>query len=271
MTNDLHRALTRLVGEYGQIPDDILVRFDCARREWIDSQTRPVINFFLFAVLENTEKRRTNFETVRGNGIALKRMWPRRIDLHYMVSVLTTDVQDEHDILWRLLAVLMKFEELPREIFPEPGETEACVTARISNDDDVSRFVDIWGALGTPPHPSLHYVVTAPLDLEVVLRSPLVLTQTTRYTTGARCDEMADAHIRIGGTVRDKDGRPIGGVEVKVAGFAGEGSYTGNDGRFVLRGLPRGPVSLDVCHTGGIQRHLIPGVPQETYDITLDQ
>ena len=44
--------------------------------------------------------------------------------------------------------------------------------------DEGRRLLDVWSGLGVTPHPAIYYVVTAPLDLDVIVRSPLVLTRT---------------------------------------------------------------------------------------------
>src|SRR5215471_11999682 len=105
MLNDIHRAVRQLLHSYGRIdPLDVDVKFDTPSDEWVSSLTRPTISIFLFDVQENTEKRESDMQLLRRNGKAERRMPPRRIDLCYMVSALTADVEDEHELLWHVLA-----------------------------------------------------------------------------------------------------------------------------------------------------------------------
>ena len=120
MLTDLHAALETLINKYSQVsPEEVDVRFEAPTKDWLASLTRPTINLFLFDVQENTEKRETNVQTVRSNGKAERRLPPRRFDLRYMVSALATEIADEHDLLWRMLATLMKYQQLPHEVLPE--------------------------------------------------------------------------------------------------------------------------------------------------------
>ena len=100
MLAELHTSLQQLLYDYGRIPAlDVDVRFEPPRREWVASLTRPTLDFFLFDVQENTELRHTNLQATRGATSTTYRVPPRRFDLRYMVSALTTIVEDEHLLL----------------------------------------------------------------------------------------------------------------------------------------------------------------------------
>src|SRR5947208_13954480 len=100
----IHNTLQRLIYERGRInPNEVGIQFEAPTRERIDKLTRPTVNLFLFDLQENTELRQSNYEVTRNNGRAERRLVPRRFDLRYMVSALTTSVEDEHQLLWRVL------------------------------------------------------------------------------------------------------------------------------------------------------------------------
>src|SRR4051794_23733026 len=104
MLTDLQIKLTQLLYERGHIdPAHVDIRFHAPTKEWLASLTRPTIDLFLFDLKENTEKRQTQMEPVRGNGRFERRMPARRIDLFYMVAALASEVEDEHALLWRVL------------------------------------------------------------------------------------------------------------------------------------------------------------------------
>ena len=272
MLSTIHNAVEQLLHQQGQIEiDEVDIRFEAPTKDWIASLTRPTINLFLFDVQENTEKRETNVQTVRSNGKAERRMPPRRFDLRYMVSALTTEIEDEHQLLWRVLTTLMRYQQLPQEVLPESLRSlEPPLTARIANKEEGSNFLDIWSALGTPPHPALGYIVTVPLDLDIAIQAPIVLTRTTRYRRTTRDEVTMETAIHIGGIVRSKEGQPLNGLNVKLDSSANNGSTTDDSGRYVLR-VPGGPVSLSVLQHGKIQKRVKLKVPSDSYDIVLDE
>ena len=85
----------------------------------MDRLVRPTVSLFLFDLVENTEMRQSNFPVTRASDHAERRMPPRRVDLRYMVSALTTEIEDEHRLLWRVLATLLKYPQVPDELLPE--------------------------------------------------------------------------------------------------------------------------------------------------------
>jgi hypothetical protein len=270
MLTQLHDTLRALLHAGGIPPAEVDVRFEAPVRQWVDSRTQPTVNLFLFDIRENTDLRPAAAQTTRSNGQAERRMPPRRIDLRYMASVLSTEIEDEHLLLWRVLATLMRHPELPPELLPEELRgLDAPFRARVGPAEETPGWTEIWSALGTPPRPALLYTVTAPLDLEFAAQAPLVLTRTTRYVRAAG-ESSAEEGILIGGSVRDGAGAPIPGVTVTLLGSAGEGSRTDGEGRFRLTGAPAGPVTLLVSRAGEAPRKVRVKAPADAYDITLD-
>src|SRR5438067_684693 len=114
MLTEINLAVQRLLYQQGGIPpEEVDVRFEAPTKEWIDSLTRPTINVFLCDVRENIELRRGDYQVGRENGRAKYELPPRRIDLQYMVSVITTEIEDEQRLLWRTLATLMRHAHFP--------------------------------------------------------------------------------------------------------------------------------------------------------------
>jgi hypothetical protein len=273
MLNAINTTLQTLLRDRGLIdPLDVDVRFDVPSEEWAGSLSRPTINLFLFELHENTEKRDSAPQTTVTGGRAERRMPPRRIDLQYMVSVLTADIEDEHELLWRVMATLMKHQQFPPEVLPESLRTiTPPMVARIASKDESRSLLDVWSALGTEPRPAICYIVTAPMDLSVAIEAPLVLTRTARYRRIAPGQEPTrDIGVQIGGTVRSRTGDPVADVMVSPIGSA-LGSVTAADGRFVLRGVPEGQIKLIVTRNGQEQKTVNVHVPGESYDIVLDR
>jgi len=270
MLNAIHQAFESLLRDRGLIdPLDVDVRFDIPCEEWVESLTRPTVNAFLFELYENTDKRDSAPVTTVNGGRAERRMAPRRIDLMYMVSILTADVEDEHELIWRVLATLMKHQQFPSEVLPESLRTlTPPLVARIATKEEARNTIDIWSALGVEPRPSICYVVTAPMDLATAIQAPLVLTRTARYRRMGG-DPPHDFGIQIGGIVTDPAGNPVPNVLVSSNG-AEVGSVTRADGQYVLRGVPQGNVRLTVRKNGKELRTVEVQVPAASYDIVLD-
>ena len=270
MLPDIHEALHRLVHEEGQISSfEVDVRFEMPTKEWVGRLTRPTVVFFLFELAENVELRRTDFQQSRGNGRAERRLPPRRIDLHYLVSAVTTEAADEHRLLWRLLETLLRHQELPAAVLPEALRAlDPPLTTRIAPPESRPRMLDLWNALGVEPRPALSYIVTAPLDLEVAIGAPLVLTRTARYLRAGNSGTL-DVGTQIGGVVRGADGVPRAGVRVALADSAADGSISDDAGEYRLAGVPTGAVTLRATPPDAPSRTVMIAVPGASYDITL--
>jgi hypothetical protein len=284
MLYDIHTSITQLIYTHGRIdPNEVDICFEMPVREWVDSRIRPTINFYLFDLQENTELRQTHMQTTRGNGYATHRRPPRRFDLCYMVSALTNVPEDEYLLIWRVLATLLKFSPIPLDMLSTALQAFGLPLATsVSQNDEGTRLLDLWSALEVPPHPALYYVVTAPLDLEIVFESPLVLTRSIHYTRTVPTDEAAAFGIRpstsitiatrthIGGVIRTRQGIPVEHVAVGIEGRATEESITNEVGQFILRDVPHGSITLQVSRAGDLLKCVTMAVPASNYDITLD-
>ena len=273
MLSEFHQSLRTLVYERGNIPaDDVDVAFDAPLRAWVDARTRPTLNFFLFDIRENTELRKSSPETLRANGRGIQRVPPRRFDLCYLVSALTTAVDDEHLLIWRTLGVLLKHAVFPTELLPDSIRAFGLpVTGKIAEPDDTPRPLDVWAAFENPPRSSLVYVVTVPLDLEQATSAPLVLTRTARFARATTPDVVADTWIRIGGRVRDRNGMPRPGMSVSIDGRTGPQAVTDAAGQFAISGITPGRVTLRLQDAGGAATLVPIEVPSDSYDIVADE
>jgi uncharacterized protein DUF4255/carboxypeptidase family protein len=271
MLPELHESLRRLIYERGQIdPLDVDIRFEAPRRDWVDRLLRPAINLYLFDMQENVKLRSGHMESRVVNGRAVRLAAPRQIDVRYMVTALTTEISDEHLLLWRTLSTLMKYREIPEEFLPEA--LRGCsppITTQIAQPDDEIQLPQIWSGLNADMRPALYYVVTVPLDLNIAIEAPLVLTRTFRYTR--RPDATAtETDRQIGGTVRDRAGDPVAGATIRARGSAAEDSVTDGLGRFTIRHALPGPVTLEVTNRDGTRHVVTVQVPSDSYDVDLD-
>jgi hypothetical protein len=269
---EFHSSLRTLVYDRGNIPvGDVDVAFEAPLKGWVGARTRPTLSFFLFDIRENTDLRQTSPETLRANGRGIHRVPPRRFDLRYLISALTTVVEDEHLLIWRALSTLMKHPTIPAELLPESIRAfNLPVTGRIAGADDAPRPLDVWSALENPPRPSLVYIVTVPLDLDLATSAPLVLTRTERFASLATPDATPDTRTQIGGRVRNRKGILLSGVHVSVDGRAGPRGVTDASGAFALAGLEPGSLTLKLENASGVTTLVPVQVPSDSYDLVAD-
>ena len=130
--------------------------------------------------------------------------------------------------------------------------------------------MDVWSGLGVSPHPAIYYVVTTPLDLDVIVRSPLVLTRTVRYRRIAGESVESDSMTDIGGVVRNKSGEPIAGASLLIEGSAREPVLTNDLGQYRLSAVAQGALRVRVTLLGGKARTVTLNVPAASYDIILE-
>ncbi len=272
MLTDLHNAIRSLLFDQGNIPAlEVDVRFEAPTRDWIGSLTRPTISVFLYDVQENLELRYTNFQTRREGSRSFTKADPRLFDFRFMVSVLSSEIADEHAILYRLLYTLLKYVELPSDLLPQAlVNAPIGVLCRVDQPSETSsRLTDIWSALEVPPRPALAYVVTLPVDTEETFEAPLVLTRTARYrSTLSGLGGLEELGFHIGGTVRDASGASVPGVGVVLEGTA-QAVITDAEGRFVFTSVRRGTMRLQVSIGAGKPSAFEFEVPATSYDLKV--
>ena len=272
MLSDISQTLRDLIYSRAKLElSDVDISFEAPTKEWVGSRIKPAINFFLYDLEENTDLRRTALEVMPvrgagGNSVGVRRAPPRRFNLHYMVSAISTVVEDEHHLLWRVMSALLKNPTLPDDVVPMSVKLlEVDLLGRVSQPDDGPRPIDLWNSLETAPRPALLYVLTVPVDLESEFTAPLVLTRTLRYQNID--GQLVDAIHHIGGRILDKLGAPQIGVEVR---YSATHLKSDLNGRFVLVGVPEGEINLEVAVVGKKPRGYKLTVPSAHYDLTLE-
>jgi hypothetical protein len=250
MLPEIHAALRTLLYERGRIdPAEVDIRFEAPTRELQERLTRPTLSLFLLGVTENTDLRQNAPPPRRVNGHSERRLAPLRIDLSYLVSALTVDIEDEQRLLWRALETLMRHPRLPEELLPEAlRDLDPPLTARVAQPEQRVAAFEVWGQLDAQPRASFAYTLAVPLDLEIAISAPLVLTRTVRYLRAG--DDMPNVvRHHIGGVVRDKTGAPVPDATVTLDGSA-QVTQTDARGEFRLADVPEGAVKLRVTANG---------------------
>jgi hypothetical protein len=274
MLASVNSSIARLLHERGGLPaDEVEVSFRQPTQAWASSRVLPTVNCFLYALEEFTDLRNSAMQaSVSAAGRVTQRMPPRRYSLRYQVTAWSSEPEDEHALLWRALATLARYSQLPDEMLV--GETRASglpFHARVGRPEEGPSPTELWSALSLPPRPALIYTVIVPLDLEIALDAPLVLSATVRTR---RADENAPADretLFVGGVVRDARGEPVTGALVALDGSAQE-SLTDTLGRYTLRIHRHGPARVAITASGRQPqvRTIVFDRQSAAFDITLD-
>jgi hypothetical protein len=144
------------------------------------------------------------------------------------------------------------------------------IIAQIKQPAESGELNDIWSALEESPRPALLYVVTVPVDLDLTISAPLVLTRTARYARTTDPSRPLEAYTHIGGQISDRRGQRVGGAQVALEGHAREATVTDSSGRFTLVEVPAGSITLRITPPGR-PAHLVEiAVPAPSYDLVLD-
>lgn len=274
MLPSLHSAIAGLLHERGRLdPAEVAVSFRQPTRQWADSRPRPTLNCFLYAVDEFTELRSGAMQATAAAGRVTQRMPPRRYYLRYQVTAWSSEPDDEHLLIWRALAALARHNPLPEELLSAELRAPGLpYPTRVGAYEGGPTATDLWSALGLPPRPALLYSVVAPLDLEIALDAPMVLSASVRTRQAGPGAGPPDREgLLVGGVVRDPAGDPVAGAVVALEGGA-QASVTDTLGRYTLRILRPGPLRITVTTGEEAPQARIFTFDRQSaaYDITLD-
>ena len=270
MLDDLDETFKALFRERGRLDaNEIDVAFEAPDREWSARISKPTVNCYLYDIRENLQLRETDWlvERQENGRLATKRQPPRRFDMSYLCTAWTSDVEDEHRLLWRVLATLIRHPVLPREVLHGAlAQTDYPISTQIAQPGTLRNPAEVWSALDNRIRPSVNVIATVPLDDMEPIDAPVTLTKRLRlgHVTGPT-EEL----IQIAGTVRDAEGGPQRHALIRVRDHA-YATIAGADGRFWLTGLPAGEYTL-VAEFDGRRGERLVRVPGEGYDLTLDR
>jgi len=276
MITDLDETLKQLLIQRVPLdPAEVEIAFDLPDREWTASLTKPALNLYLYDIRENRDFREADWVVERnGNKTGSRRRRPVRIDLAYMITAWTKAVEDQHRLLWHTLATLLRHPVLPEELLQ--GELRAVVERleldvhmdTAQPDGIMKNPADYWSALDNELRPGINCVITVPLDLDLALTMPLVLTKVLRFPPPL--EGMPEELVQVAGmvTAKGRPEQPIAGAMVSIKGRGLE-TITDEGGRYTLMGIPRGKHTLRVVVTGQPEREVGLDVPSATYDLEI--
>lgn len=285
MINDLDETIKQLLVE--GVPLDLSevdVVFDAPTKEWSGSLARPTLNCYLYHMAENTDLRNMDWEMERsqvGSGEggrirpgAIRRKMPSRIDMCYMVTAWANLVEDEHRLLWRSIAAFMRYRQIPQEKLQGVlAEQEWPVPIKVAQQDGPFKNPsDLWSSLESHVKPGIQLTITLPLDPDMFVDVPLVLTRRVMVHPvwdGSETYELQSS--QIGGWVLADDGaapRPAPGAVVEVVG-SGAKVTSDDEGRFKFPRVSHGSHTVRATLVSGAQAERKIDVPGDGYDVVV--
>jgi hypothetical protein len=233
--------------------------------------SRPAVNCFLYSVAENTDQRETGWTEPRNGPPGVRRKPPIRIDATYQITAWARAPEDEHRLLWRVLAALARHPTLPEGYAQGSLKNQPfAVTTRVARPDPKAHIspADVWQALENRIRPAINYIVTLALEPAEVPAGPPVFTRVLRV-------EQIDGHetsetIAINGRVLDRTdaARGLGNVVVRVRETGAE-ALTDESGQFLLARVPRGPITLVASAPDRPEVRRTLDVPAPEYDLEV--
>ncbi len=268
MLDALDETLKAVLREVGGLnPDEVDVAFEAPDREWAGRIGKPTVNCYLYDIRENLSLRGTEWTVERSqNGnTATKRRAPRRFDLSYVCTAWTNDIEDEHRLIWRVLATMIRCPELPKHLLQGGlANLTIPVITEVAQPDGLLRDpADVWSALDNRIRPSINVVVTLPLEDGDPTEAPLVLTSRIKVDELGRTVEL----IQIAGVVRNDAGEPVADAIVRIRDH-GYSTVSTREGRFTLAGIPAGDYRL-IAETPDISGERAISVPGDGYDLVI--
>lgn len=271
MISDLDETIKQLLIKKGEIdPAAVDINFKTPDREWSASISKPTINIYLYDIRENHQLRGTEFAIARdGNGNATRKKNPSRVDLSYLITVWTSDVVDEHHLLWHVLLTLFRHPELPDDVLTgQVLQQEYPIKTQTAQPDGLfNNPADFWSALDNEIKPSINYVVTVSLDLAMAFTAPMVRAKILEFKPP---DTDAERLVQITGSVHEA-GKPTQGIPKArvIAKEAGMTAVTDDQGRYRFPKLTAGKHTFQVLVTGKKVRETSVTVPGTSYDLEV--
>ncbi len=272
MISDLDETIKQLLIKKTPLdPAEVDICFDMPGQEWSAGITRPTVNLYLYDIRENRDLRLYDWELEHNEDkTATRRRLPVRIDLTYLITVWTSNVDDEHRLLWYMLATIFRYPLIPTDMFQgELAGQDLLISTLVAQPDGPLRNpADFWASLDNRLKASINCIVTVPLDIDMQFTTPVVSTR----VLGVRGKDQAEVEerLQVRGMLYEK-GKPEQGVAqatifIKELGRTAE---TDEQGRYAFSKLSKGRYTVRIQAPERKEREMILTIPSRSYDIEL--
>jgi hypothetical protein len=192
-----------------------------------------------------------------------------------MITAWANLIEDEHRLLWRALAALMRYRQIPQEkLHGTLAEQEWPIPLKVAqHEGPFKNPSDLWSSLESHVKAGVQLTATLPLDPDFFLNVPLVLTRRVLVNPMFGVAETYELPgSQIGGWVFIEQGseppRPAAGAEVRIV-ERGLAATADEQGRFKFTHVPHGSHTLRASHPDGAQAERKIEVPGDGYDVVL--
>lgn len=180
------------------------VTFETPTDEWAKSVKRPAVSCFLHRVVEDLDRRASDWADERNaDGRVGGRQPPvRHYQLHYQVSAWAKSVEEEHRLLGRVMEGCLGGEIVADEHLAGVLEGEVqplLVRLGVPVPDPGPQPHDVWASLGMPLRASLELTLVAPLrpalNTDIAPPAEELTMDMERIGRGARRSGAADTGL----------------------------------------------------------------------------
>jgi len=177
---------------------DVDVSFETPSSEWSGKLTRPTVNLHLWDIKRSAGRAVSGVEDFTRDGVGMRRLALPRIELHYFISVWTSEHGDERALLAALMMPLLANTEIPGAYLHESMSGLPQPTLQLASATDSESFaIDHKMKLG------LHLIVVAVADTGAGTPFAPAVAEISISTTDLHSASPNAPTRRIAGEVRN--------------------------------------------------------------------
>jgi Pvc16 N-terminal domain/Carboxypeptidase regulatory-like domain len=218
---------------------EVDISFEVPNRDWSKAISKPTLNIYLHDIRENVELRQNEWSQERTpQGLVTKTKLGGRFDMSYIITAWTTNPEDEHRLLWYVLATLSRYSYVPLDIIePALSDQPHLMLMKVAQPDSILRnTADVWTALDNQLKPVITMTITIGLPPHINFTAPEVRTKFIRFAPplnekprefvngryplkgadkmsgeaiAASVTEGAEQIVQVGGRVTNQDKQPV--------------------------------------------------------------
>lgn len=284
MIADVDNSLKELlIREMPLRKGEVDITFDLPKREWSAQLNKPTLNLYLFDIRENLELRASEqlLSERREDGTIAIRRNPTRVDLHYLVTSWTRDIQDQHRLLSSALVALLRNPFYPEDLLPERLKGQPLPVRLKVAQQDATNVTDLWSTLDNELRPGLRLTVTISVEPFKPEIYPPVQSAEINFFQNPTPDQALLAAERgvqaepapslslhaIGGRIHSQ--KYSAGLLKIVLHESGQDVPLSAQGEFSISWLKEGEYHLDILVNGRVVKQQKIRVPSSTYEIEV--
>jgi hypothetical protein len=284
MISEIDTALRELLlRELPLRKGEVDIAFDQPKRQWSSQLNKPTLNIYLVDIKENVEFRGSEqlSRDKNDDGTVTVRRNPVRINLIYLITGWTREIQDEHHLLSIAMLALLRTPFLPADLVPESLKTASLpVRIEVGQADATINVTDLWSTMDNELHAGLRLTVTVAVDPykpEIIRQvqtaewrfQQRIPVEQTAAEERSKPVEVATSktYFSISGKVFSQKYSPA--VLKLLIKETGQEVLLNAQGEYQLSGLREGEYSLDVLTSDRILKEQKVHVPSSDYDIRV--